>query len=190
MLQGGSAFSQLGLVLKNPALIARVIGAALPNSSNFFVTYVIIQAGALLCCMPPPCKRKHACPAGHQRSPAKGWLCASQSIAMLPFRMMYPHIGSLIGLFRLCGYCSARSTFHDTCLDDWVHHKAAVAGPAIHRASFVVLPGSWLRAGPSHKREHMAAVWPHSIRHGREVWHPSHVEPPLHAGMTQMSGSA
>ncbi len=30
-----------------------------------------------------------------------------QAISMLPFRMMYPHIGSLIGLFRLCGYCSA-----------------------------------------------------------------------------------
>lgn len=25
---------------------------------------------------------------------------------MIPFRLMYPHIGSLIGLFRLCGYCS------------------------------------------------------------------------------------
>ena len=45
-LQGGSAFSQLGLVLKHPSAISRVIGTALPNSSNFFVTYVIIQAGA------------------------------------------------------------------------------------------------------------------------------------------------
>jgi hypothetical protein len=30
------------------------------------------------------------------------------------------------------------------------------------------MPG-FLRAGPSHKREQIAAVWPHSIRHGREV---------------------
>jgi hypothetical protein len=44
-LQGGSAFSQLGLVLKHPNAISRVIGTALPNSSNFFVTYVIIQVG-------------------------------------------------------------------------------------------------------------------------------------------------
>ena len=36
---------------------------------------------------------------------------------------------------------------------------------------------SWLRAGPSHNREHMAAVWPHSIRHGREVWHLPHTQP-------------
>ncbi len=26
---------------------------------------------------------------------------------MLPFRIMYPHIGFLVGLFRLCGACSA-----------------------------------------------------------------------------------
>ena len=26
---------------------------------------------------------------------------------MLPFRIMYPHIGFLVGLFRLCGFCSA-----------------------------------------------------------------------------------
>ena len=26
---------------------------------------------------------------------------------MLPFRIMYPHIGFLVGLFRLCGLCSA-----------------------------------------------------------------------------------
>lgn len=25
---------------------------------------------------------------------------------MQTFRLMYPHIGSLIGLFRLCGHCS------------------------------------------------------------------------------------
>ena len=29
-----------------------------------------------------------------------------QGLAMQFFRLMYPHIGSLIGLFRLCGYCS------------------------------------------------------------------------------------
>ena len=29
-----------------------------------------------------------------------------QGLAMQSFRLMYPHIGSLIGLFRLCGYCS------------------------------------------------------------------------------------
>ena len=31
------------------------------------------------------------------------WL---QGLAFQTFRLMYPHIGSLIGLFRLCGYCS------------------------------------------------------------------------------------
>ena len=25
---------------------------------------------------------------------------------MQTFRLMYPHIGSLVGLFRLCGHCS------------------------------------------------------------------------------------
>ena len=33
------------------------------------------------------------------------WGCL-QGLAMQFFRLMYPHIGSLIGLFRLCGYCS------------------------------------------------------------------------------------
>ena len=33
------------------------------------------------------------------------WSCL-QGLAMQFFRLMYPHIGSLIGLFRLCGYCS------------------------------------------------------------------------------------
>ena len=27
------------------------------------------------------------------------------------FRLMYPHIGSLIGLFRLCGYCSESARY-------------------------------------------------------------------------------
>ena len=27
----------------------------------------------------------------------------------------------------------------------------------------------WWRAEPVHKRQKMAAVWPHSIRHGREI---------------------
>lgn len=30
-----------------------------------------------------------------------------QGLAMQTFRLMYPHIGSLVGLFRLCGHCSA-----------------------------------------------------------------------------------
>lgn len=30
---------------------------------------------------------------------------------MLPFRIMYPHIGFLVGLFRLCGFCSAPPRF-------------------------------------------------------------------------------
>ena len=43
-----------------------------------------------------------------------------QAISMLPFRMMYPHIGSLIGLFRLCGYCRARpQPPSETCHGDW-----------------------------------------------------------------------
>ncbi|CAL5219786.1 g1691 [Coccomyxa viridis] len=90
---GGSAFSQLGIIVNNPGSIPKIIGTALPASSNFFINYVIIQG-----------------------------------LAFQTFRLMYPHIGSLIGLFRLCGYCK-----------------------------------------PAHKREEMAAVWPHSIRYGREV---------------------
>ncbi len=34
------------------------------------------------------------------------WL---QGLAMQTFRLMYPHIGSLVGLFRLCGHCSESS---------------------------------------------------------------------------------
>ena len=40
---GGSAFSQLGIIINNPAAITRIIGTALPASSNFFINYVIIQ---------------------------------------------------------------------------------------------------------------------------------------------------
>ena len=43
-LQGGSAFSQLGVVIANPSTIINTIGTALPSASNFFVTYVLIQA--------------------------------------------------------------------------------------------------------------------------------------------------
>ena len=32
------------------------------------------------------------------------------------FRLMYPHIGSLIGLFRLCGYCSELPFSFSRCL--------------------------------------------------------------------------
>ncbi|BDA42606.1 probable CSC1-like protein ERD4 at C-terminar half [Coccomyxa sp. Obi] len=90
---GGSAFSQLGIVINNPGIIPNVIGGALPTSSNFFINYIVIQG-----------------------------------LAMQTFRLMYPHIGSLVGLFRLCGHCK-----------------------------------------PVHERQHMAAVWPHSVRYGREV---------------------
>ena len=31
----------------------------------------------------------------------------TQGVAMLPFRLMYPHIGVLVGLFRLLGICGA-----------------------------------------------------------------------------------
>ena len=40
---GGSAFSQLGIIVNNPGSIPRIIGTALPASSNFFINYVIIQ---------------------------------------------------------------------------------------------------------------------------------------------------
>ena len=35
---------------------------------------------------------------------------------MLPFRIMYPHIGFLVGLFRLCGLCSASLSSKPGCL--------------------------------------------------------------------------
>ena len=50
---GGSAFSQLGIIINNPAAITRIIGTALPASSNFFINYVIIQVALALlgsCC--------------------------------------------------------------------------------------------------------------------------------------------
>ncbi len=40
---GGSAFSQLGIIVNNPGSIPKIIGTALPASSNFFINYVIIQ---------------------------------------------------------------------------------------------------------------------------------------------------
>lgn len=40
---GGSAFSQLGIIVNNPSTIPKIIGTALPASSNFFINYVIIQ---------------------------------------------------------------------------------------------------------------------------------------------------
>lgn len=158
--QGGSAFSQLGVVIANPSIIIRTIGTALPSSSNFFITYVLIQVQPLSRSVPPIClmagtlhteREVHfAChrnlrvrtpilkglrvdtllaetaalaSAVHAHRP---WSCVSlamkagdadgctdglpQAIAMIPFRIMYPHIGSLLGLFRLCGYCSEHST--------------------------------------------------------------------------------
>jgi hypothetical protein len=48
---GGSAFSQLGIVLNNPSIIPNVIGTALPASSNFFISYVIIQVDAPVSCL-------------------------------------------------------------------------------------------------------------------------------------------
>ena len=45
---GGSAFSQLGIIINNPAAITRIIGTALPASSNFFINYVIIQVAPAL----------------------------------------------------------------------------------------------------------------------------------------------
>lgn len=41
---GGSAFSQLGALIDNPASLPNLLGSALPASSNFFINYIIIQA--------------------------------------------------------------------------------------------------------------------------------------------------
>ena len=41
---GGSAFSQLGALIDNPASLPNLLGTALPASSNFFINYIIIQA--------------------------------------------------------------------------------------------------------------------------------------------------
>ena len=45
---GGSAFSQLGIIVNNPSTIPKIIGTALPASSNFFINYVIIQVSLRL----------------------------------------------------------------------------------------------------------------------------------------------
>lgn len=111
---GGSAFSQLGIVINNPGIIPNVIGGALPASSNFFINYILIQVGCR-----SPC-RVHvlsctACFSGCAKTHefhARGeniqscWCDCVQGLAMQTFRLMYPHIGSLVGLFRLCGHCS------------------------------------------------------------------------------------
>ena len=60
----------LTAILVSAGQIATLIGTAVPNSSNFFINFVI-----------------------------------TQGIAMIPFRLMYPHIGVLVGLFRLLGIC-------------------------------------------------------------------------------------
>ena len=50
---GGSAFSQLGIIVNNPNALPSIIGTALPASSNFFINYVIIQVGPPLPCRSP-----------------------------------------------------------------------------------------------------------------------------------------
>lgn len=40
---GGSIFSQLGTLIKNPGSIASSIGTALPAASNFFINFIILQ---------------------------------------------------------------------------------------------------------------------------------------------------
>ena len=40
---GGSIFSQLGVLIKNPTSIAASIGTALPTASNFFINYIVLQ---------------------------------------------------------------------------------------------------------------------------------------------------
>ncbi len=53
---GGSAFSQLGALIDNPASLPSLIGTALPTSSNFFINYMIIQARP----RPPPCALRYS----------------------------------------------------------------------------------------------------------------------------------
>ncbi|KAL0050236.1 hypothetical protein WJX82_006955 [Trebouxia sp. C0006] len=53
----------------------------------------------------------------------------TQGVAMIPFRIMFPHIGVLVALFRILHIC----------------------GP------------------PKSDRDKVAALWPHSIRYGREI---------------------
>ena len=50
---GGSAFSQLGALIDNPASLPNLLGTALPASSNFFINYIIIQARCPLRAAPP-----------------------------------------------------------------------------------------------------------------------------------------
>jgi hypothetical protein len=44
---GGTAFSQIGIMIKNPEEIYRLIGTALSTSSNFFLNYVIFRCALL-----------------------------------------------------------------------------------------------------------------------------------------------
>lgn len=56
---GGSIFSQLGTVIKNPGSIASSIGTALPAASNFFINFIILQVASLAAWDTP--LRWHSC---------------------------------------------------------------------------------------------------------------------------------
>lgn len=45
---GGSIFSQLDNVINDPGSIPRLIGTALPASSNFFINYLVLQSFAMI----------------------------------------------------------------------------------------------------------------------------------------------
>ena len=47
VLQGGSIFSKIRLIVSEPSAIPEILGSALTTSSNFFIDYVIIQV--ILC---------------------------------------------------------------------------------------------------------------------------------------------
>ena len=43
VVQGGSIFSKIRLIVSEPSAIPEILGSALTTSSNFFIDYVIIQ---------------------------------------------------------------------------------------------------------------------------------------------------
>ncbi len=68
---------------------------------------------------------------------------------MLPFRIMYPHIGFLVGLFRLCGACSALPLMHP-------HLPARAALPRCMASKHVLSTCMRRAASTSAKRVHPA----------------------------------
>ena len=135
----GSIFGQIRVALNDPTRIPSVLGAALPASSNFFVSHIALQPPLSMLIltssevMPYLCSAIYLCRSctdgcdqsllRSSRVPDLGlgaqvdYICA-QAFLLVPFRFFFIHAGVLPWILRSFGMAESLPSLHVRFCDD------------------------------------------------------------------------